>query len=100
MKTAIFLKEENSHLYNVSAYFTGRTLVELPFFVLTPLIWSLITYFAVGLNTEVTSQFFIFLGVAVLQSLCKLLLNYFCNVLTLQFSFKFFINKYHIQLNL
>lgn len=51
----VFLKEENSHLYNVRAYFVGRTLVELPFFVLTPLIWSLITYFAVGLNTELAS---------------------------------------------
>lgn len=62
----IFLKEENSKLYSVASYFTGRTLLEFPFLVFFPFLQSLITFFTVGLRSEVDVFFkFFFLNVAV-----------------------------------
>lgn len=38
-------------MYSVSAYFFGKIIAELPASILTPGIYGLIVYFAIGLNT-------------------------------------------------
>lgn len=35
---AVFLREENSKLYSTSAYFLGKSSVELPFLLIIPII--------------------------------------------------------------
>ena len=57
---ALFLKEQNSNMYSVSAYYFGRTITELPFLIIFPIGFSLIIYWAMGLNTDGSAHFFIF----------------------------------------
>ena len=45
----IFLKEEGAKMYSLTSYFLSRNLVELPFTLIFPLIFSLIAYWMVGL---------------------------------------------------
>jgi ATP-binding cassette, subfamily G (WHITE), eye pigment precursor transporter len=54
---AVFLKEENSKMYGVFSYFMSRNIVDIPFLVILPAIYSLVTYWMVGLNST-PAQFF------------------------------------------
>lgn len=55
----VFLKEEGARLYGTGLFYLSRTIVELPFLVLIPLLMAVILYWMVGLyNTA--EQFFIF----------------------------------------
>ena len=56
----LFLKEYGSHLYTCGSYFMGRTLIETPFFLIAPFIFSLIVYWICGFNNSDPSKFFIF----------------------------------------
>lgn len=56
---AVFLKEESSRLYTVFPYFLSRNLIEIPYLILTPLLFNLIIYWMVGL-ANTAEQFFIF----------------------------------------
>lgn len=47
---AVFTKEYSKKLYRVDAYFLSKTLVEVPVFIIIPLIFIGITYFWIGLN--------------------------------------------------
>ena len=64
IERSVFLKEENSKLYTVKAYFIGRSLFELPFLIIFPLMLTLIVYWLVGLRNE-TDTFFIFLLITI-----------------------------------
>lgn len=66
---AVFLKEENSKLYTTLSYFIGRTLVDLPILLITPIIFSAVIYWMVGLDDTPSSKFFIFMIVALTQAL-------------------------------
>jgi len=57
---AVFLKEENAKLYRTSSYFFGRTMVEIPFMILIPIVWSLIVYWMIELNDHKTEYVVIF----------------------------------------
>ncbi|CAD8042834.1 unnamed protein product [Paramecium primaurelia] len=46
----VFLREENSKLYTTFSYFMGKSFVEIPFCLITPIIQELILYWMVGLN--------------------------------------------------
>lgn len=56
----VFLKEQISGTYSASMYFMSKVVSELPLSILNPTILSLILYFAIGLNTEDASHYFIF----------------------------------------
>ena len=47
-------------MYSVSAYYFGRTITEIPFLIIFPTIFSLIIYWAMGLNSDGSDRFFIF----------------------------------------
>jgi ATP-binding cassette subfamily G (WHITE) protein 2 len=55
----VFLKEENSRLYGVVAYFLSRNFIEIPYLIFLPLIFILIIYWMVG-QASTAEQFFIF----------------------------------------
>ena len=46
-------------MYSVAAYYFGRTITELPFLIIFPIIFSLITYWAMGFNSD-AEKFFIY----------------------------------------
>lgn len=55
----VFLKEEGARLYTTWMFYLSRTVVELPFLILIPLVMQLILYWMVGLGNT-AEQFFIF----------------------------------------
>lgn len=55
----VFLKEEGARLYGTGLFYLSRTIVELPFLIVIPLIMALILYWMVGLYNA-AGQFFIF----------------------------------------
>ena len=54
----IFLREHQSRMYRTGAYFTGKTVAEIPFFVFSPILFTAIAYYMVGLNNSF-ERFFI-----------------------------------------
>ncbi|KAL4512254.1 hypothetical protein ABPG72_005256 [Tetrahymena utriculariae] len=64
---AVFLKEENSKLYSVQAYFMAKVLVESILSLLCPIIFIVISYYMVGLNADF-GRFCFFLLVGILNS--------------------------------
>lgn len=60
LERGVFLKEENSKLYKTISYFIGRSLTDIPYLFLVPLIFSCITYWMTGLNDSKASNFFTF----------------------------------------
>ena len=65
----IFLKEESSKMYSTFTFFLSRNIIELPFLIFIPLIYSLILYWMIGL-TSTAGQFFTFYLTSALISLC------------------------------
>lgn len=63
----VFLKEEGSRLYSTWMFYLSRTVVELPFLILVPLLYSIILYWMVGLSNT-AGQFFTFYFISFLIS--------------------------------
>ncbi|KRW98124.1 P-loop containing nucleoside triphosphate hydrolase [Pseudocohnilembus persalinus] len=66
LERGIFLKEENSRMYSIGAYFIGRSLIEIPYLIIFPTIQSIIQYFMVGIGPGVDIFFkYIFANICV-----------------------------------
>ena len=61
----VFLREVNNNMYKTSPYFWAKVISELPFSIMTPVIFGVIVYFAIGYNPA-AEAFFIFLAALVL----------------------------------
>ncbi len=62
----VFLREQASGMYGVTAYYFAKISSEIPLFVMLPTLLSLITYFALGLNiTDSGEHFFMFVFIAI-----------------------------------
>ena len=48
----VFLREVNNNMYKTAPYFWAKIISELPFSILTPVIFGLIVYFAIGYNPD------------------------------------------------
>ena len=59
MERQVFLKEEGSKLYSLSAYFLSKNIIQIPISIIISLIQVLIMYWFVGLTSTV-EQFFIY----------------------------------------
>ncbi|CAG0889837.1 unnamed protein product [Darwinula stevensoni] len=46
----IFLREHQSRMYRTDVYFIGKTVAEIPFFILSPILFTAIAYYMIGLN--------------------------------------------------
>eukprot|EP01017_Pseudomicrothorax_dubius_P038215 TRINITY_DN5697_c0_g2_i1.p1 TRINITY_DN5697_c0_g2~~TRINITY_DN5697_c0_g2_i1.p1 ORF type:complete len:357 (-),score=45.35 TRINITY_DN5697_c0_g2_i1:26-1096(-) len=56
---ALFLRERLNKQYTVSAYFWGRSLSDIPFHIITPMIELSIIYFGTGLSTSLPEKYWI-----------------------------------------
>jgi ATP-binding cassette subfamily G (WHITE) protein 1 len=56
---AVFLREQASSLYDISAYFLGKIIAELPFNLFTPLLSLLIIFWSWHLNNVHTYNFWV-----------------------------------------
>lgn len=61
----VFLREVNNNMYNVSPYFWAKVISELPFSIMTPVIFGCIVYYAIGFNPAFET-FLVFLTILVL----------------------------------
>lgn len=61
----VFLREVNNNMYNVSPYFWAKVISELPFAIITPVIYGCIIYYAIGYNPAFDA-FIVFLVILVL----------------------------------
>lgn len=48
----MFKREHTAAMYRVDAYFLARSTAELPIFMVLPVLYTCIVYFAVGLNPD------------------------------------------------
>lgn len=48
----VFLRESRSNLYCTDTYFLGKTVAELPLFIIIPIIFTTITYPMIGLRQD------------------------------------------------
>lgn len=62
----VFLREANSGMYKVTAYFFAKITSELPFGILIPGLLSAVIYHACGFNTELWYKLPVFAGLNVL----------------------------------
>jgi ABC-type multidrug transport system permease subunit len=56
----VFLREVNNNMYGCSPYFWAKVISEMPFSILTPVVFGIIVYFSVILNPGV-DHFFLFM---------------------------------------
>ncbi len=61
----VFLREVNNNMYRTSPYFWAKIISELPFSIMTPVIFGCIVYYAIGYNPE-AARFLVFLTILVL----------------------------------
>ena len=61
----VFLREVNNNMYKTSPYFWAKVISELPFSIMTPVIFGCIVYYAIGFNPAF-ENFMIFLTILVL----------------------------------
>ena len=61
----VFLREVNNNMYRTSPYFWAKIISELPFSILTPVIFGAIVYYLIGYNPA-AGTFLIFLVTLVL----------------------------------
>jgi len=77
---AVFLKEENSKLYTVTAYFISKLIVETCMVIGIPIIFGSICYYMVGLNPNF-GRFCFFHLVSILMSFVGNAQGMFCGSL-------------------
>jgi ABC-type multidrug transport system permease subunit len=61
----VFLREVNNNMYKTAPYFWAKIISELPFSILTPTIFGVIVYYAIGYNPD-ASNFVMFLLILIL----------------------------------
>ena len=61
----VFLREVNNNMYKTSPYFWAKIISELPFSILTPTIFGVIVYYAIGYNPD-AARFMYFLLILIL----------------------------------
>ena len=61
----VFLREVNNNMYKTAPYFWAKIISELPFSIMTPVIFGCIVYYAIGYNPA-GENFMIFLAILVL----------------------------------
>lgn len=76
----VFLKEENSKMYSVLAYYLSKLIVESFMVVIVPLIYNCICYYIIGLNSNF-ENFLFFLLTSIIQSFVGNAQGMFCGSL-------------------
>jgi ATP-binding cassette subfamily G (WHITE) protein 1 len=65
----VFQREYRARLYGLPAYFLSKTLVEIPYLIITPLLYALLYYFGVGFQLS-AGNFFVAVVLAILVGCC------------------------------
>ena len=71
----VFLREQANKMYSVSAYYMAKIVAEIPILTFTPMLFSCIIYFKIGLSITAT-QFFLFFLTVLLNVQCAASFGY------------------------
>lgn len=66
----VFLRERASNLYSVPSYFASKIVHEIPLTIISIFLFSVITYFSTNLNSESSYQFYVYISIQIIASLC------------------------------
>ena len=66
MELSLVMREAQANMYSISAYYWSKTLSEIPFMMLFPLLYSTSLYFLVGLRASAEAYFSVILMVILL----------------------------------
>lgn len=77
----VFMKEHKLGMYRCDTYFISKMLAELPWYIIGPLLFSVIVYWMVGLRDDFVS-FLIFCGIIILINQCSLSYGYLISTLS------------------
>ena len=58
MESPVFLREYGDKSYGIVPYFLTKTIIEIPFMFIFPIVFTAITYFAIGYEADVDKFFF------------------------------------------
>ena len=72
----VFVREQANKMYSVTSYYNAKMVSEVPILCLSPLIYSVIIYFKMGLTIE-TNQFFYFYLINLMEAQCGASFGYF-----------------------
>ncbi|CAH1101630.1 unnamed protein product [Psylliodes chrysocephalus] len=71
----VFLREHRNGMYRTDVYFLSKTLAELPFFIILPVLFTSVCYYLIGLNSNVY-RFLITCGIVTLVANASLSYGY------------------------
>lgn len=77
LEMGVFMRESRSKLYRSSAYFLGKSIAELPIYVLMPLLYVCILWPMADLNMDSMERFAIAAGILILISQVATSFGYF-----------------------
>ena len=72
----VFLREQANKMYSVTAYYLAKVLADLPLQLVTPIVFTVIVYFGIGMTIE-ASKFFYFYLILMLLTQCAASFGYF-----------------------
>ena len=76
----VIVREQANQMYDIFPYYFSRVIVENPLFLLSPLLFSTIMYFGVGLTIDAEHFFKFYLALAMLIQ-CALSFSYFVSAM-------------------
>lgn len=76
LERPIFLREYTNKTYSIWTYFISKTLVETPFQLIFPCIFSVLIYFTTGMTTD-WDKFFIFTFILLLDTFFGISIGFF-----------------------
>lgn len=71
IERAVFVKEYQAKYYYILPYYLSKSLIEVPFSLIFPMLFTVLTYFLVGFNTDSIERFFQQMLVSVLLTLAS-----------------------------
>ena len=72
----VFLREQANKMYSVTAYYLAKVFADLPLQLVTPIVFTVIVYFGIGMTIE-ASKFFYFYLILMLLTQCAASFGYF-----------------------
>lgn len=79
---AVYNKEKADGLYRSSSFLLAKMVAELPWQLIPALVWGLIYFLMIGMDTSTASQFFTYIGIVVLISFTAYSLGYFISAMS------------------
>jgi ABC-type multidrug transport system permease subunit len=74
-------KEIKSGFYGLPVYYLSKLIVEIPFTMISPLVFGIIIYWIVGLN-PIPVRFFMFLWIIILESFTAMMMGIFVSAMS------------------